>query len=185
MPAWALLVGIAVVVVAAAAGGLAAPSGDRTTVLLPIAVAMGLAVLALAVSRFELFVGAILLVRASLDAADLGSSTLDPAGAISVLFVGASVLWLLAHRHEWSSASPTSSLLPPVAALFLCALISVTFSNHPLESLFEVVRFGTLLVIVAVLGRLIRDDRSMRFILMVAVGSAIVPLLVASRQLTG
>ena len=169
-------------VVAAAAGGLAAPSGDRAPVLIPIAIAMGLAVLAIAVTRFELFVGSILLVRSSLDAVDLGSSTLDPAGAISVLFVGASVVWLLAHRYD-APPSPTATLLPPVAALFLCALASIAFSDHPLESLFEVVRFGTLVVIVAVLGRLIRDGRSMRFVLMATLGSLIVPLAVASSQM--
>jgi putative inorganic carbon (hco3(-)) transporter len=172
------------VVVAAVAGGLAAPNGDRVTVLIPVAIAMGLAVLALAVTRFELFVGSILLVRSSLDAVYLGSSTLDPAGAISVLFVGASVLWLLAHRYD-APPSPTAALLPPVAALFLCALASIAFSNHPLESLFEVVRFGTLVVIVAVLGRLIRDDRSTRFVLMATLGSLIVPLAVASSQMLG
>ena len=172
-------------VVAAAAGGLAAPSDDRTLVLIPVAFAIGLAVLALAVTRFELFVGSILLVRASLDATGLGSSTLDPAGAISVLFVGASALWLLAQRSQDTRPSPTAALLPPVAALFLCALASVAFSDHPLESLFEVVRFGTLVVIVAVLGQLIRDGRSMRFVLLTALGSSIVPLLVASDQMLG
>lgn len=171
-------------VVAAVAGGLAAPNGDRATVLIPVAIAMGLAVLALAVTRFELFVGSILLVRSSLDAVNLGSSTLDPAGAISVLFVGASALWLLAHRYD-APPSPTASLLTPVAALFLCALASIAFSNHPLESLFEVVRLGTLVAMVAVLGRLIRDDRSMRFVLMVTLGSLLVPLAVASSQMLG
>lgn len=171
---------------AAVAAGVAAPSGDRSIVLIPVAIALGLGVIALAVTRFSLFVGSVLVVRASLDAVDLGSSTLDAAGAISVLFVVASCLWLLAQRSEASaSPSPTSALLPPVAALFVCALISVAFSAHPLDSLFEVVRFGTLIVIVAVLGRLIRDERSMRFVLIAAIGSSIVPLLVAFRQVTG
>jgi putative inorganic carbon (hco3(-)) transporter len=185
LPSWTLPVGGAIVVAAAVAAGLAAPSGDRSIVLIPVAIALGFAVVALAATRFELFVGSILLVRASLDAADLGSSTLDAAGAISVLFVVASFLWLLAQRSASVAPSPTAALLPPVAALFLCALISVTFSAHPLDSLFEVVRFGTLVVIVAVLGRLIRDERSMRFILIAALGSSIVPLLFAIRQVTG
>jgi putative inorganic carbon (HCO3(-)) transporter len=178
-------VGGAIVVAAAVAAGLAAPSGDRSIVLIPVAIALGFAVMALASTRFELFVGSILLVRTSLDAADLGSSTLDAAGAISVLFVVASCLWLLAQRSGSVAPSPTAALLPPVAALFLFALTSVAFSAHPLDSLFEVVRFGTLIVIVAVLGRLIRDERSMRFILIAALGSSIVPLLFALRQVTG
>jgi O-antigen ligase len=185
LPSWTLPVGGAIVVAASVAAGLAAPSGDRSIVLIPVAIALGFAVLALAATRFELFIGSILLVRASLDAADLGSSTLDAAGAISVLFVVASCLWLLAQRSGSVAPSPTAALLPPVAALFLCALVSVTFSAHPLDSLFEVVRFGTLIVIVAVLGRLIREERSMRFILIAALGSSIVPLLFALRQATG
>jgi hypothetical protein len=155
-------------------------------VLLPVAVAVGLAALVLAATRFEVFLGCILFIRASIDTIDFGSRTLDAAGAISVLFVGASCLWLLARQEDSAQpTSPVAGLLPPIAALFLCALISVLFSEHPLESLVEVVRFGTLIVIVATLGRIVRDERSMRFVLIAALGSAIVPLLVAFRQITG
>jgi putative inorganic carbon (hco3(-)) transporter len=174
-----------VVVAAAVVGGLIAPTEARTVVLLPAAIAMGLAVVALAVTRFELFVASILLVRASLDATALGPSALDAAGAISVLFVGASAVWLLAQRSEGSVPSPTAPLIPPVAALFACALLSVTVSGHPLDSLFEVVRFGTLVVIVSVLGRLVTSGRALRLVLMAAIGSSIVPILFAIRQITG
>jgi putative inorganic carbon (HCO3(-)) transporter len=185
IPRWSLFVGGVIVVAAAVAAGIAAPVATRAIVLIPVALAIGLAALALAVTRFELFVASILLVRASLDAADLGSTALDAAGAISVLFVGASVLWLLAQRSETTMESPTAPLIPPVTALFVCALLSVAVSAHPLDSLFEVIRFGTLIVIVSVLGRLVRDGRSMRLILLAAIGSAIVPLLVAFRQIVG
>jgi putative inorganic carbon (HCO3(-)) transporter len=185
LPPWTLFIGGVVVVAAAVAAGIAAPGASRAIVLIPVAVALGLAALALAVTRFELFVASILLVRASLDAADLGSSALDAAGAISVLFVGASVVWLLAQRSEETMESPTAPLIPPVTALFVCALLSVAVSAHPLDSLFEVVRFGTLIVIVSVLGRLTRNGRSMRWILLAAIASSIVPLLVAARQIVG
>ena len=186
LPKWPLALGGAVAITAAVVGGLAAPEADRTMVLLPVAVAIGLAALVLAATRFEVFVGCILFVRASIDTIDFGSRTLDAAGAISVLFVGASCLWLLARQEDSAQpTSPVAGLLPPIAALFLCALISVLFSEHPLESLVEVVRFGTLIVIVATLGRVVRDERSMRFVLIAALGSAIVPLLVAFRQITG
>jgi putative inorganic carbon (HCO3(-)) transporter len=185
LPSWALPVGGATVVAAAVAAGLTAASGDRSLMLIPVACALGLAALTLAVTRFELFVGLILLVRASLDPLDVGSSTLDAAGALSVLFVGASILWLLAERVDAVHAvrSSTQALLPPVAAFFGAATLSVTFSTHPLESLFEVVRFGTLIVIVVVLGRLITNERRMRLVLIAAIGSSIFPLLVAFNQL--
>lgn len=172
-------------VAAAVVAGLIAPTEARTVVLLPAAIALGLAVVALAVTRFELFVASILLVRASLDAAALGPSALDAAGAISVLFVGASAVWLLAQRSEEAVPSPTAPLIPPVAALFACALLSVTVSAHPLDSLFEVVRFGTLIVIVSVLGRLVTSGRALRLVLLAAIGSSIVPILIAARQITG
>jgi O-antigen ligase len=174
-----------VVVAAAVVAGLVAPTEARAVVLLPAAIALGLAVVALAVTRFELFVASILLVRASLDAADLGPTALDAAGAISVLFVGASAIWLLAQRSEEAVPSPTAPLIPPVATLFGCSLLSVTVSAHPLDSLFEVVRFGTLIVIVAVLGRLVRSGRALRLVLIAAIGSSIVPILFAIRQITG
>ena len=183
---WTVLAAGAVIVCAAVLGGFAAPSGDRTIVLIPVAGALGLAVVALAASRFELFVGFIILIRASLDVVNLGSSTFDAAGAISVLFVGASILWLLAERAGLAepTRSSTETLLPPVAAFFGAALLSLAFSTHPLESLLEVIRFGTLVVIVVVLGRLITDERRMRLVLMAAIGSSIVPLIVAFSQLT-
>jgi O-antigen ligase len=181
-----LVLGGSVALAAAVAGGLAAPSGDRAAVLLPMALAVGLAVAAIAVTRFELFVVGLILIRASLDTISFGSSTLDAPGAISFLFVGASCLWLLAHRDRWAAtATPTTTVVRPIAALFLCALVSVAFSAHPLESLLEVVRFGTLVVIVAVLGRLIRDERAVRSVLFAAIGSAVLPVLVAFRQATG
>ena len=157
----------------------------RAIALIPVAIALGLAVVALAVTRFELFVASILLVRASLDAADLGPAALDAAGALSVLFVGASAIWLLAQRSQATMPSPTAPLIPPVTALFACALLSVTVSAHPLDSLFEVVRFGTLIVIVSVLGRLIRSGQALRLVLIAAIGSSIVPVLFAIRQITG
>ena len=72
-----------------------------------------------------------------------------------------------------------------MTALFACALLSVTFSSHPIDSLFEVVRFGTLIVIVSVLGRLVRDGRGLRLILFAAIVSSIVPVMVAIRQIAG
>jgi O-antigen ligase len=178
-------VGGAVAVVMAVIAGMAGPEGDRTAILIPVVIALGLAAIVLAVTRFELFVASILLIRASLDALDLGSSSVDAAGAISVLFVGASIVWMLAGRAEMagSAPSPTQAILPPVAAFFGAALLSVTSSTHPLDSLLEVVRFGTLVVIVVVLGRLITDERRMRLILIAAIASSIPPLLVAFNQL--
>ena len=185
IPPWIFFLGGVIVVTASVAAGLAAPTAPRSIALIPVAIALGLAVLALAVTRFELFVASIILVRASLDAADLGPTALDAAGALSVLFVGASAIWLLAQRSQPMMPSPTAPLIPPVTALFACALLSVTVSAHPLDSLFEVVRFGTLIVIVSVLGRLVRSGRALRLVLIAAIGSSIVPILFAIRQITG
>ena len=107
---WALLAGVVVVVAAAVAAGLAAPTAPRAIALIPVAIALGLAGVALAVTRFELFVASILVVRASFYAADLGPAALDAAGALSVVFVAASAVWLLAQRSEVATPSPTTPL---------------------------------------------------------------------------
>ena len=91
------------------AAGLAVPEQDRTVVLIPVAIALGVGIVALAVTRFELFVASILLVRASLDAAGVSSSALDASGAISVLFVVASAVWLLAQQSERIGPIPDCS----------------------------------------------------------------------------
>ena len=144
-------------------------------------IALGL--LVLAVTRFELFVALMLVVRASLDATKLSSSSLDTTGAVALIFILGSAIWLLRHKDA-ADPAPTSSLVPPLAALFGTALLSAIASDHPLPSATEAVRLGTVPVIVIVLGRILTEPRHLRLVLGATLASAVLPLLAAVRQLT-
>lgn len=171
---------------AASLAGLAAgANAGRLVVVLPFAAVVSLGVLALALARFELFVASILLVRASLDAAKLGASSLDITGAVSVLFLAGCAAWLLRERSRWTAdaPAPTAPLIPPLVALFGVALLSAAVSTHPLESATEAVRLGMLLVIVVALGRVLTGEGNVRRILVATLASAVLPVLVAGMQL--
>lgn len=179
---------IAFGVTALAAGVMvstALPSGNRGQAIAPVAGALGVALLFLAVTRFERFVALAIFGRASLDVAKLGSSSIDTTGAFALLFIGASTAWLLVQRRASAQAEPsaTTPLIPPLAAFFAVSLLGVIFSEHPMSTLLEAVRFGTMIVLVATLGRLMRDERHLRLILGAVLASAVLPLLVGAMQL--
>ena len=117
-----LLVGCAIVIVAAVFAGFGAERSDRAAFLIPVVAAGGVGLIYLAVSRFEYFVLAILLVRASLDAAKIGAGSIDATGALSVVFIAAAVFWLLAQRRDPTARpSATAPLMAPLVALVAAA----------------------------------------------------------------
>jgi putative inorganic carbon (HCO3(-)) transporter len=140
----------------------------------------------LAAYRFEYFVLTILAVRASLDAAKIGAGSVDATGAVSVLFIGAAVVWLLVQRRDADAPpSATASLMPPLVAFVAAAALGSLFVSHdPLASSIEWVRLGTLVAIVAVLGRILQDERMLKLGILAVLGSALVPVAVAALQST-
>jgi O-antigen ligase len=178
-----LLIGCAIAIVAAEFAGFGARNSDRAAFLIPIVAAAGIGLVFLAAYRFEYFVLTILLVRASLDAAKIGAGSIDATGAISVLFIGAATFWLLAQRgDETSSRSATAALMPPLITFVAAAALGLFISHDPLASAIEWVRLGTLVAIVAVLGRILQDERMLRLGLLAVLGSAVVPVMVAVLQ---
>jgi putative inorganic carbon (HCO3(-)) transporter len=185
-PVWrtlALSAGSVVVVAVSVAVGWSIPGGSRRDVLLPLAGFAGLGLAALAFSRFELFLMIVIGVRASLDVAKVSASSVDATGAISVLFIAASAIWLYRHRDVAREASPVASLLLPFAAFFGAAVLSLIFSSHPLDSALEAVRIGTVVVIVITLGRVVTDRESVRLLVVAIFASAIVPIASALLQI--
>ena len=180
-----LLIGGAIVVVAAVAAGYGAQRSDRASFLIPVVAAGGIGLVFLAAYRFEYFVLAILGVRASLDAAKIGGGSIDATGAVSVLFIAAAAFWLLAQRRDENAPpSATAALMPPLIAFVAAAALGLLISHDPLASAIEWVRLGTIVAIVAVLGRILRDERMLRLCIVAVLGSAIVPLMVAALQST-
>jgi putative inorganic carbon (hco3(-)) transporter len=175
-----------VIIVAAEFAGLGAQRSDRAAFLIPVVAAGGLGLIFLAAYRFEYFVLTILAVRASLDAAKIGAGSVDATGAVSVLFIGAAVVWLLVQRSDADAPpSSTAPLMPPLIAFVAAAALGSLFISHdPLASSIEWVRLGTLVAIVAVLGRILQDERMLKLGILAVLGSAIVPVAVAALQST-
>ena len=170
-------------IVAADFAGFGAQRSDRAAFLIPVVVAAGVGLLFLAANRFEIFVLTILLARASLDAAKIGVGTIDATGALSVLFVVVAVVWLLAQRSDTAAEpSATAPLMPPLVAFVAVAALGLFFSHDPLASAVEWVRLGTLVAIVAVLGRVLKDERTIKLCLLAVLGSAVVPVAIGALQ---
>ncbi|MBI2237238.1 MAG: O-antigen ligase family protein [Actinobacteria bacterium] len=178
-------VAVAVAAVASVATGVALAGGaSRTAVLLPVATAVGLGMAWLALARFELFVAAILLLRASLDTiklSDTGTPGLDPAGVLSVAFMLAGGLWLLAQRA--SIRAPRSPLVRPLVAFTVAGSLSIAFSQDPLNAALDVVRLVTVVAILLVLNQLLLDQRKVNLVLGAVFASALVPLALGAYQL--
>jgi O-antigen ligase len=175
-----------VIIVAAEFAGLGAQRSDRAAFLIPVVAAGGLGLIFLAAYRFEYFVLTILALRASLDAAKIGAGSVDATGAVSVLFIGAAVVWLLVQRSDADAPpSSTAPLMAPLIAFVAAAALGSLFISHdPLASSIEWVRLGTLVAIVAVLGRILQEERMLKLGILAVLGSALVPVAVAALQST-
>lgn len=181
----AFALGLLIVVAVAVVVGPAVIARDRSGVLLPLAAVGGLALAVISITRFELFVMLVIAMRASMDAAKVGTSSVDATGALSVLFIGATALWLYRHPEERSEPSSVRGLVAPFSAFFLAGILSIASSTHPLESAIEAVRIGTVVVIVVALSRIAREPARRRSLIVAILVSALVPLAVASFQLVG
>lgn len=176
-----VLAGGALVLVASVVSGLSFGAGSRVWTIVPIAAVIAVGLLTLAVTRFELFVAAILLGRASLDVAKLSGSSIDASGAISLLFIVAGIVWLLVQR-ERSRIQP-SPFVPALAVLVAVSVLGITSSSAPMRTAIEVMRLATVLAVLAVLNRLLVDRRRIQLILGAIFASSVVPVAVGLLQI--
>lgn len=176
-----LLVGGALAV-AAAVIAATGPLGDRSALLLPLAAVLGTGAAVLAFTRFEVFLLGIVVLRASLDVVSVGSSSVDATGALSVLFIAAALVWMV-REGVHVEAPGLGRLVLPFGAFFLAGVLSIAFSEHPLDSALEAVRIGTVVVIVVALGRLVSSPTRVVVLLAAVLASAVVPLAAAALQL--
>jgi O-antigen ligase len=188
---WSRVALALVAVIASAAAiisGISFGGTDKRMVVVPLAVAVGIALAALAFTRFSAFVLLLLGVRASLDLFKLSGPSsgntltnsaaargLDPAALLAMLFIVASVLWLLAQYS--SGRRLRGSPLRTALIVFVTAGAVSMIGAAPLEAtMLEVARILSVVMMFVVLEQLITSREAMVNVLKAAYASLLFPL---------
>jgi putative inorganic carbon (HCO3(-)) transporter len=191
-----LLTFLGVLVAAVVAGVSGLFSESRVGLVLPLVVVVGIGLCVVALKRFEVYVMAMLIARASLDLVKLSgtvegtpaaasSRALDPSSLLGVLFLIAASLWLAAqYRHH--GALPGSALRRALLAFVAAAFLSVLGSNHVTAGALEWLRILAAVLMFVVLEQMMVDPDRMRRLLIAVYASTLFPLMfTASGFLTG
>jgi len=166
-----------------------AVGGPKLLVVLPITALLGLVLVVIGLVNFQLFVFITIAVRASLDitrpdlgnsgaagVATAGASGLDPAGALAVVFMVASLFWFMSRRMAKATSPPPSVHRIALAAFALTGYLSVIASSRPLVSFLEAVRISAVAVMLAVMEVLLVDRAAIKRLLLAIYLSAVVPV---------
>jgi O-antigen ligase len=165
------------------ASALAVGGGSKVAVVLPLALAAGVALGSLAALDFTAFVLVILGIRASIDLAKLSGGSggvltrlLNPSSIFAVLFIVTSMAWLVVQRRR-GTPLPPGPLRRALMVFVATAALSVLASRGPLSSAVEAARIFAAVLMFVVIEHLARDPARMRKILAAAYVSALFPLL--------
>ncbi len=183
-------IGIAVVLaVSIEAAYTLATGGPKLMLVIPIGVLIGLAMVIIGLINFQLFVFITIAIRASLDVArpDLGNngsagigtasaSGLDPAGALAVMFMLASLFWFMARRMGKATSPPPSVHRLALIGFATTGYLSVIASAKPLVSLLEAVRVSAVAVMLTVMEILLVDRAAIKRLLLAIYISGILPV---------
>ena len=181
------VVAVVLATATAAFSGIMVGSGSKLAVVLPISLLAGVAMALLALSRFKVYVMAMLIMRSSVDLAKLsvgGGETpgdqvatrgIDPSSLLGVLFIAAAAVWLAAQyrRHGRLPGSPLRRALAVFAA---AGVLSIVGAGRPLVSVQEALRIIAVVLMFVVLEQLMVDERSMRQMLLAVYLSLVFPL---------
>jgi len=173
----------------AAVSGLSMGGSDRRLVVLPLAMAVGLILAVVALTRFGIYVMIMLVLRSSIDLAKLSGTgvgdtatnavqarALDPSSILAVLFLVAAMIWLAAQRRAYGPL-PGSSLGRALRVFAFVGVVSVLGAEEMAPSALEAMRIITVVVMFAVLERLMHDVPAMKRFLFAAMLSTVFPLL--------
>ncbi len=182
-------VAVAVLLCAAAmVSGLSAGGDNKGLVVLPLVAVLGIGVAALAFTRFAPFVLLLLGTRASVDLLKLSGSSagntatnnasrgLDPSSLIALLFLSASVLWLLA-QYSSGRRLKGSPLRIALLSLVAAGTISIIGSEVPAASGLEALRILSWVMMFVILEQLIIDRKMLVKVIYAAYAGALFPLL--------
>ena len=197
---WLTLLAAVVAAATAAYTAWSLGNGARLAAMIPIALLLGIAVAALALTRFGWFVLLLLAVRPMVDLVKLSGPTAGQAGVdgeggvsrafapstlLAILFLISAGLWLAARarRHGGLRVSPLGIALLLVGAT---CLISALGADRPENSFLEALRILTVVVMFVVLEQLVPDRRYARRVLVAAyIALALVVAFTVLTSLTG
>jgi O-antigen ligase len=179
----------AILAVAVEASYELAIGGSKMLVVIPISIILGLALVIIGLVNFQLFAFITIAIRASLDIArpDLGNSGaagigtavasgLDPAGALAVTFMVASLFWFMARRMAKATSPPPSVHRLALSLFAITGFLSVIASSRPLVSLLEAIRVSAVAVMLAVMEVLLVDRVAIKRLLLAIYLSAVLPV---------
>jgi O-antigen ligase len=152
--------------------------------VLPLAATAGLVLGALALTRFAVYVQLLLIVRASLDFAQLSlsaeegalsSRALDPSSLYAVTFLIAAALWLTAQRRHQGQL-PSSPVRRALVAFVAAGALSMIGTSDLGATSVELLRIMAAVMMFAVLEQMMLDPGTMHTMLRAVYLSAVFPL---------
>ena len=147
-------------------------------------VVVAVAVVALALRRFTVFLVLCLLIRPLLDQVKSSNQTslFELTSVLSLLFLAAAALWLIAQR-EAGVRAPSSGIWLVLLAMVLFSLLSTLTSLHLMASVTEFIKLVSWFLMFLVVRRLAQTEESLRTILAAVAAAAVIPLLCAYYEL--
>jgi putative inorganic carbon (hco3(-)) transporter len=185
------LVAVVAITATAAFSGTMAGSNSKLAVILPVTALVGLALAALALTRFKLYVMVMLIMRSSIDLAKLsvggeggGGRTaadqvaargIDPSSVLGLLFIVAAAVWLTA-QYRKNGRLPGSPLRRTLVVFAAACVLSIVGAGQPLISIQETLRILAVILMYVVLEQMMKDERTMRQLLFAVYLSLLFPL---------
>ncbi len=185
------LCAVAILALAVETSVEAALGGNKLLLVVPIGAFVGLGLFVLGLVNFENFVFLTIAIRASLDITKTGAGNggasgvnaatasapgVDPTGALAILFILVSFLWLLMRIREGRKSPPMSIHRICLMLFALAGFLSVIDSASPTLSLLEAIRVLAVVVMLAVLEVMLVDREMIKRLIASIYISAVVPV---------
>jgi putative inorganic carbon (HCO3(-)) transporter len=176
-----VLVGAALLMLCIGAGVSAGDDGFGPTVLLQIAVVLGVLLVGVWLQRFEYFLLAVLIVRPVLDISKAGGGPAVLSSGVAALVVLGVLLWLAAQVN--AGTLRRVSLLGRLAVLLLTVMtVSSLASDEPVRSLLQVARLAAAVAVFLAVEQFAVERASRQRVLLACYASSLVPLVVGGLQ---
>jgi O-antigen ligase len=178
-----------VTIAAAVVSGVSMGGDDERLVVLPIAGVIGVVLAVLAATRFTAFVLLVLGARASIDLFKLSGQSsgntltntaavrgLDPSSLLAMLFLVASIVWLIA-QYASGRRFPGSPLRIGLLAFVAAGAVSAISATPAQASLLEVMRILSVAMMFVILEQLITNKAMLIKTIAVAFVGLLFPLV--------